>query len=400
MKDFTFKARLAHLKQWWQEQSRVYKVGVILGAIVLFLISAGVTYSLNRYRQIVVKPNAPAGQNQTQPSPTPDVNRPISILLMGYGGGGHQGGKLTDTMMLIYIQPKLRTIHLVSIPRDIWVTLPIVDGADPQGWKINAAYALGSDDNNYRRKPVQFTGPAGGGELAKYAVNQALGLDVDHFAVVNFASFIKAIDTLGGVDVTVERTFDDYEYPIEGMEQDTCGKSEEEVAAITATMSADLAPTEFKCRYEHLHFDRGITHMDGETALKFVRSRHSAQDGNDFGRATRQRNLLVAVRDKVLSINFIPKIIPFISTLATDFQTDIDFDAMQELLDKQSEFADYTIVSVPITDRGGVFRPGRSSNGQYVLLPIEGEASWQGVHNWIQLSLESTQSASVSGSVR
>lgn len=380
---------------WWRRRPKTIKAAVAVMLVTMALLVAVVVYAWGRYQEVVVTAR-PTDNLSEEASPTPDPNRPLSILLMGYGGGGHQGGKLTDTMMVVYIQPALRTIHLLSIPRDVWVSLPIIEGQAEQPYKINAAYALGSDDKNYRRKPAQFTGPAGGGELAKYAVHQALGIEVDHFAVLNFASFKKAIDVLGGIDVRVETTFDDYEYPIDGQEQDTCGKTEEEVAAVTATLSADLAPREFPCRYEHLHFDRGVQHMDGETALKFVRSRHSAQDGNDFGRAARQRNLLIAVKDKVLSINFIPKIIPFISSLSTDFQTDIGFGQMQKLLDAQSEYSSYEIISVPITEKGGVFTPGRSSNGQYVLLPVNGEGQWQVVHDWVRQSLASG-SASISG---
>ena len=66
----------------------------------------------------------------------------------------------------------------------------------------------------------------------------------------------------------------------------------------------------FPCRYEHLHFNTGVQHMDGKTALKYVRSRHALQDGGDFGRASRQQRFLSAVKDKVLSVTFIPKIVP------------------------------------------------------------------------------------------
>lgn len=368
--------------EWFKLLTPLKKIALGALFVLLFSASAGFTYFRARYQQIVVTPNVtPTPVAAPQPSVDPD--RPISILLMGYGGGGHQGGKLTDTMMVAYIQPKLQTVHLISLPRDLWVKLPIVDGQASTGWKINAAYALGSDDRNYQRKPAQFTGPAGGGELAKFAVNQATGLPIDHFVTLNFASFKKSIDVLNGVDVKVEVTFDDYQYPLEGKEEDTCGRSPEEMVAVTATLSAEKAEPLFTCRYEHLHFDQGIVHMDGETALKFVRSRHSAQDGNDFGRAARQRNVLVAVKDKILKINFLPKALPFISTLSQDLQTDITLSKMQEFISKQEVYRGYAIVSVPLTD-DNVFKFGRSATGQFIVMPTDGEDQWAAVHQFVQ----------------
>lgn len=360
--------------------------------VLLFGASALVTFFSIQYRSIVVTPNRSVDQVLSI-QPSPDPWRPISILLMGYGGGSHQGGKLTDTMMLAYIQPRLKTVHLISLPRDLWVKLPIVDGQAAQGWKINAAYALGSDDRNYRHKPVQYTGEAGGGELAKLAVEQATGIKPDYFITLNFASFRRSIDVLGGIDVMVERSFDDYQYPIEGEEENTCGRSDEDMKAIEATLSAEKAEPLFTCRYEHLHFDKGVVHMDGETALKFVRSRHSAQDGNDFGRAARQRNVISALKNKVLAVNFIPKAIPFIATLASDLQTDISVSKMQEFLNVQNEIQNYTILSVALTDQN-VFRFGRSNTGQFILLPKLGEDQWQDTHAFVQQSLSiATQSA-------
>lgn len=369
------------------------KLALVALFLVVFLGTATATYLHGQYQNIVVTPTPAVDAKPTQPSPDP--LRPISILLMGYGGGNHQGGKLTDTMMVAFIQPRQKTLHLISLPRDLWVKLPIVEGKDPSGWKMNAAYALGSDDLSYRSKPVQFTGEAGGGELAKFAAKQATGLEIDYFVTLNFASFRRSIDVLNGVAIRVDRTFDDYLYPIEGEENNTCGRSEEEMVVVTATLSAEKAESLFTCRYEHLHFDKGIVRMDGETALKFVRSRHSTQDGNDFGRAARQRSLLVAVREKILVVNFLPKALPFISTLATDLQTDITLSKMQEFLNFQNEISNYTIVSVPLTNEN-VFKFGRSSSGQFIVLPNEGEDQWSQVHEFVQAALASSNDVGAS----
>ena len=77
------------------------------------------------------------------------------------------------------------------------------------------------------------------------------------------------------------------------------GKTDEEIKAIEATMSGDKLDQQFNCRYENLHFDKGIQHMDGTTALKYARSRHSNMDGGDFNRAERQKLVVTAIRDKI-----------------------------------------------------------------------------------------------------
>ena len=102
--------------------------------------------------------------------PTPIVDTPdtFNILLLGYGGAGHSGGGLTDSITLANVDTKEKTATLVSIPRDLWIALP-VDYDNKQNYKINAAYAIGGDDNKYPNKKPVYQGEDGGGELAKYA---------------------------------------------------------------------------------------------------------------------------------------------------------------------------------------------------------------------------------------
>jgi polyisoprenyl-teichoic acid--peptidoglycan teichoic acid transferase len=378
-------SRILLKKYWW---------GIFPLAMVA-AITAAVVYGYGAYNQITVKPTInPDIQPSEASPPPPDPLRPISILLMGYGGGNHAGGLLTDTMMIARINPREKTIHLISLPRDLWVGLPIERDGGESHWKINAAYAIGSDDDKYLHKPVQYTGEGGGGELAKYAVNKVLGIPIDHFVTLNFYGFERSIDVLGGVNVNVERTFDDFQYPIEGKENETCEKSEEELAAIAATSSAEQAEKLFPCRYEHLHFDRGINLMDGQTALKYVRSRHSAQDGGDFGRAARQRNLIQAVQERIFEVNFLPKAIPFVSTLRQNVQTDIDVTTMQEYISKYSEWKDYTLKSVALTDKN-ILMHGRSSNGQFIVIPQAGEDQWPAVHDWLMAELTASESGEI-----
>jgi LCP family protein required for cell wall assembly len=372
----------------------IKKVLLVFIGLNILLVIAAVFYGFKTYKKIVVVPNKPEN-NQTKVNPaitpTPDPLRPYSILLMGYGGGSHDGGRLTDSIIVAKIDPKLRKVTLISIPRDLWVPIP-TSPEDNKYFKINAAYAIGSDDRTYPHKSIEFTGKAGGGEMSKYVIGNIVGFPIDYFIALDFQGFVKTVDKLGGIQVNVQRKFDDYMYPIEENANNSCGKSDEEIKALTATMSGEKLEQQFSCRYEHLHFDTGLQTMDGITALKFARSRHSPQDGGDFNRAARQRLVIQSVKDKVISINFIPKIIPFINTLAGNMQTDIDLVKMQELISKSSELSQYKIESIALTDQN-VLKLGTSSNGQSILIPKAGQDQWDQIHEFINNQSISTPSA-------
>lgn len=360
------------------------KVLFISLAIGVILIVTGVVMSYLAYSKMVVKPNEaekPITDVSPTSTPTPDPLAPYSILLMGYGGGTHEGGTTTDTIMVAKIDPRNKKVTLISIPRDLWVPIPI-NGDETKSFKINAAYPIGLSDKQYPNKKVEFTGKAGGGELSKYAVEKVTGFKINYWAAIDFQGFTKIINILGGIDVKIEKTFDDPYYPIEANINDTCGKTEEDMKALEATMSGDKLEQQYTCRYEVLHFDKGIQHMDGATALKFARSRHSVQDGGDFNRAARQRLVITAVRDKVMSTGFVSKIIPTIKTLSGNITTDIDFAKMSEMVGNVPEIADYEITQIALTD-DNVLKNAVTSGGQYILSPRTGEDSWDEIHQYI-----------------
>lgn len=310
-----------------------------------------------------------------------DNNSPINILLLGYGGGTHDGAYLTDSMMVVHIDPKTQKVFLISIPRDIWIKIP-TNGTDGNYWKINAAYELGLDDTSYPNKQEQFKGADGGGRLAEYIVSQVTGFPITYFVGMDFSGFKHTIDTLGGVDINVETAFTDPEYPIDGKEADLCGHQPSEIPTLDAQATQSAVETVYPCRYENLHFDAGLQHMDGEKALSYVRSRHSLQDGTDFGRAKRQRNLLVAVKAKIISPGFIPKIIPFISSLGDDLRTDLSMEDVTTLLDHSSTLNKYQITTLALTDQN-FLTDTFSDDGQSVLEPKDGLDNWTPVHTYL-----------------
>ncbi|MEX1052556.1 MAG: LCP family protein [Patescibacteria group bacterium] len=311
----------------------------------------------------------------------------FNILILGYGGGNHQGTFLTDTIILANIDKKTKKVVLISIPRDVWVKVPTKSKEDFHS-KINSVYQIGLFPKNYPDVDKSYIkdSPVG---LLNSSIKQISDLTVDNYITVDFAGFIKAIDLLGGIEVNVERTFNDFKYPVEGKESDLCGIEEsvlEEIQEI-ATKSPEIA---FPCRYETLHFDSGLQIMSGEAALKFARSRNSLEDGGDFGRAKRQQLLIEAVKDKVLSIGFIPKIIPLLGELGDHIETDIPLEQMQDLLREMNNAENYQIIRLVITNND-YLDYSISEDGQFILIPKTGIDQWDGVQKWIKNTINSAK---------
>ena len=189
-----------------------------------------------------------------------------NVLLLGVGGQQQNGADLTDTIIFTSINIKTGDMAMVSIPRDIWL--------DSLMAKINTAYHYGEEREE-----------GGGFVLARESAEEIVGLPIHYVFLMDFDGFEDAIDLVGGVEAEIERSFDDFKYPIAGKEEDNC----------------DGDP-DYNCRYEHLHFDAGSLEMDGATALKFVRSRNAeGEEGTDFARSQRQQKIINGLKDKIVS---------------------------------------------------------------------------------------------------
>ena len=344
----------------------------------LFFISVSASYLFFIYKKVYVAPVSPP-PNAT-PTPTPDPMAPKNILLLGYGGAGHEGGTLTDTMIVAHLIPKEKKVFLISIPRDIWVPIPMKNGT--QNFKINHAFSIGVDEKRFPEKLPQYTGIAGAGLLSREMVGLVTGLKIDNFVSVNFEGFKNIVNILGGINIYVPYSFKDEYYPIKGKEDDTCGLTEEQLTAIHATLSGQLLEQEFKCRFETIEFTKGLILMDGETSLKFVRSRHSDINGGDFGRSLRQQAFIVAVKNKLLSFGSFTKLIPVINSISKNTQTDIDIKSALNFVSSNFEIGDFEIKTVTLTT-DNVLTDTISSDKQYILIPKAGEGNWDEIHKFI-----------------
>jgi len=278
-----------------------------------------------------------------------------NILALGVdrrSNAGFVSGVLTDTVMVASLDAKKKDVVIISIPRDLWVKMDNYTSG-----KINSAYAFG------------------GVELTQKVVEQVLGIPIHYFIVVDFESFEKAIDVLGGVDVNVENAFDDYKYPIFGKELDECG-----------------GDPELKCRYEHLHFDAGLQQMDGETALAFARSRYAeGPEGGDFARMKRQQKVMLAAKDKALSLRTLtdPRKLKELYELFSDsIETNIGFREVERLYQISQNFDNGQIKSSLIggawdDENALLYTPAAELyGGAYVLVPKAGNFSE--IHYFVQ----------------
>ncbi|MFC1649768.1 LCP family protein, partial [Patescibacteria group bacterium] len=329
------------------------KVLYAILVIVAVLSIVAILYFNNLANSIIVKSQSPAPTTQPgvtlTPTPTPDPLAPANILLLGYGGAGHEGGYLTDTIIIAHIVPRSRKVVLITIPRDVWVEIRY-DEDEPEYFKINHAYSIGVDNKKFPDKLDQYRGVAGGGNLAEEAVETITGLPVNNFVSVNFQGFQNIVDILGGVEVYVPYTFDDEFYPLKGEENNPCEKTEQEIEVLMATMSGELLEKQFSCRYEKLHFDKGLQTLDSELALKFVRSRHSEVGGGDFGRSQRQLAFIEGIKNKLLNYRSVFSLIPVLNQFADNVRTDLDLKSGFGLLKSHGDLSGIDITTISLND--------------------------------------------------
>lgn len=310
-------------------------------------------------------------------------NANINILLLGTGGGKHAGPDLTDTIIFASVDPDKNRVTLVSIPRDLWIT--------DLNARINTAYSSAEA----KRK-------GGGILLANAVVKKVVNHTIDYTVRIDFDGFVQIVDILEGIDIDVQSAFDDYKYPITGKENDSCGYSDDDIKAFIATASAEIDIQEkFICRYKHLHFDKGMTHMDGQTALEFVRSRHAeGSDGTDFSRSKRQEQVIKRVMDKVFSINFFlnpAKVISVYNALRGNIDTNIKEEEIDDFIKLAGKMRGARIESVVLDygdkqkGRSGLLVNPPISSGyenQWVLIPRIGNNDFSEIQKYVECEIK------------
>jgi len=287
--------------------------GQVAGSTMLPSLSAGEAEDGITYR-----PGAPL--------PVWEGTERINILVLGIDERENEEGPWrTDTMLVLTIDPLTKSGGMLSIPRDLWVPIPGY-GED----RINKANFLG-DAYDY---------PGGGPALAMRTVQWNLGVRIHYYARINFRAFTELVDAIGGIDIYVEEEINDPYYP------------------------------DANNGYDPLYIPAGWVHMNGELALKYARTRHSA--GGDFDRAARQQQVLMAILDKATRLELLPQLVPqapqMWETLNNCVETDLTLEQIIALANLATQVERENIHTGVIDENYTRF--WTTPDGQQVLVPV------------------------------
>jgi LCP family protein required for cell wall assembly len=250
----------------------------------------------------------------------------VTILVLGIDRRCEEEGPTrTDSMMLLTMDPVGLSAAVLSLPRDLWVEIPGF-GVD----RINQAHFLGE----------VYDYPGGGPGLALETIEGIMGIDVNYYATIDFNAFVEFVDEIGGIDIEVPETIEDDIYP------DNC------------------------YGYDPFYIDAGEHHLDGAEALKYARTR--ATFGGDVDRASRQQQVVMAVREKILSVNMVPQILTKAPELWRIFQENVETnlslnEAIQLGLLAQDISSDQ--IRTEVLDYDYVYNE-LTPDGQAVLIPV------------------------------
>ncbi|MCS6846708.1 MAG: LCP family protein [Anaerolineae bacterium] len=323
----------------------------IIGLIVFGLIAAAIGASFYAYHRAYEYfanelPILPEILNQPRPVviATPSTSQDeiivlpqawdgkerVNILLLGIDqrAGDSERAYRTDTMIVFTLDPVTMEAGILSIPRDVWV--PIPGNFDQPNYRINQANFLGD----------AFDYPGGGIALARKTVENFLGIPI-HFVVrINFTAFESFIDRIGGITIDVPEPIYDPEYPTEDYGV--------EVFSLPA----------------------GLQTMDGATALKYARTRHSRN--GDFDRARRQQQVILAVREKLKNPQTLALLIAgapdMLRELSSSIKTDMTLDQMQQLAVLAQKIERDKIKSEVLDQRYTEF--ATTPDGSQVIIPV------------------------------
>ncbi|QQS19296.1 LCP family protein [Candidatus Saccharibacteria bacterium] len=279
----------------------------------------------------------------------------VNILMLGAGGENHPGGDLTDTIMVLSVDPVNKTAAMLSVPRDLWVKMPVNYFGAYQ--KINAAYSSGkykylgkTDLKNDDQQAIEA-----GFASASEAVSGVLGIKINYHVLVDFQAFEQAIDTVGGVSVDVKEQLYDPTMAWENANNPV------------------LAPA-------------GSQNMQGKQALMYARSRETS---SDFARSERQRQLLVALKEKVLTLGTLSspaRIDSLMDSFGGNVRTDLSTQAASRLFSIMKGIADNDVASLSLTTPQSLVTTDRVGDAS-VVRPKAGFNTYSDIQTYVRSQL-------------
>jgi LCP family protein required for cell wall assembly len=305
---------------------------VVIGAVVLcLLLLGGALLYLSPVLALLDNHDVPPGKPLTTPAATPpplDSRQRVNILLLGSDNDQKfpKDSLLSQTMIVVSIDPAKRQVTLLSLPRDLWVAIPGHASA-----KIDLAYA------------------EGGAPLARATVEKAFKIPIHYYAWIGLNGLVRVVDRVGGVDVDVLHPVLDDNYP------------------------NDFSDSGYGT--ERVYLAAGPQHLDGRHTLQYVRSRHGDLL-SDFGRSVRQQQVLLAIQQRTAGMDLVTALPTFARDLNGHVKTDLDLVRLTQLMFFMRGVRAGDVHQAFITP---YVRDAVSPDGQQILL-----ADWTAVNSYLR----------------
>ena len=298
----------------------------------------------------------------------------VNILLAGNSSddAGHDGGELTDSIMLVSIDTKNNKGFILSIPRDLWVN---ISGEGHQ--KINAAYVYGKEND------FSQSGYADGGMgQLEQVVSKNFGIPIHYYALVNYSALKQSVDAVGGIDIVVNS-------------KDPRGLYDPNIDWTTKGPLVKLS--------------NGQHHLNGQQALNLARARGDAYNsygfaGSDFDRTENQRKMLVALKQKAVSAGVITnpaKVSSLFDAIGNNVKTDLKLPEVRRLNDLTKNISGSSLQSLSLNNNKGknLLMSYTSPNGQSALIPAAGLDDFSDIRAFIRSHIKSDPVSQESASV-
>ncbi len=269
----------------------------------------------------------------------------VNIAMLGYGGSGHQGAYLTDSIVVMSLLPQSHHTTLISLPRDLWIQYPPNSGNYN---RINSVYPIASNNN---------ADPVAGGNAMAQKVSLVTGLDVKYWMTINFTGFRDFIDAIGGVDVDVPDAF-------------------------TANYPKNDDPS-IDASWIKVHFSKGLQHMNGARAIQYARAREvidNPAEGTDFARSARQQIIMKAALAKLKDWHTWPSFFGALDALKHTIYTNLSLADLAQFALKM-DLNNAHRVGLSFSN----VLTGENIDGQDVVVPQNG--NWQLIKDYIHQQL-------------
>jgi LCP family protein required for cell wall assembly len=303
---------------------------------------------------------SPAPVSIAEATPTATLSGdPYAVLLLGYGGAGHDGAYLTDSLMVVIVDPTRKSLTLLSIPRDAWVPMAFI-GSSTMYNKVNTAYALAQDSSVYPDRLKKYTGAEGPGTFAMDTVSRLVGIPIRYYLALDFQGFREAIDAVGGIDLDVPSSF-------------------------AARYPANDDPT-VDASWTTVKFVEGPQHLTGERAIEYARARETidnVDEGTDFARSRRQRLIMQAFKARLFQPGGLLHLPQLLGIAARHVDTNYaipDLPALSQLI---LDWKDLTFYQTALST-DNYLEDGTGPDGTYVVVPSSADHSWAEIRAFVR----------------